>query len=81
LLFVLIFFADNDFKARAVSSLDRLDVFLVRNGQDLSAERCRQQIRFDTDRILAAVRDQVPMLPKVTNICNLCSPFYSFVIF
>ena len=35
----------SDFKARSLSSLERLDVFLARNMQDQSTERCRQQIR------------------------------------
>ena len=49
----------SDFKARSVPTFDRLDAFLARNLQDQSTERCRQQIRFDADRIMAAVKDQV----------------------
>ena len=61
----------SDFKARSVASLDRLDVFLARNMQDQNVERCRQQIRFDADRIMAAVKDQEKLLLESADRCSL----------
>jgi hypothetical protein len=61
----------SDFKARSVASLDRLDVFLARNMNDQNVERCRQQIRFDADRIMAAVKDQEKLLLENADRCSV----------
>jgi hypothetical protein len=60
----------SDFKARSLASLERLDFFLARNSIDQGGERCRQQIRFDADRIMAAVKDQEKLILDGVDRCN-----------
>lgn len=59
----------SDFKARTLPALERLDAYLARNSQDQTSERCRQQIRFDADRILAAVKDQEKLILEGVDRC------------